>query len=241
MKQRDSYEPDLKVHNPREVILVCDATFYGKRKDKLGTLVFKDVITNEILIWKHIETEKQIDYIHLRDQLLELGYKILGVTVDGKRGLYKVFEGYPTQMCIFHQIRIVQRYITLKPRLEAGKNLKKIVDRLTYTNQKNLTKKLDVWHEKYKDFIEEKTINTETCKSFYTHQKVRAAYRSLRANLEHLFVYKNYKNLSIQNTTNSLEGGTFSPMKKKINIHSGMKKNLKLKMVDYYLVNHKKK
>jgi hypothetical protein len=40
---------------------------------------------------------------------------------------------------------------------------------------------------------------------------------------------------------NSLEGGTFSLMKKKINIHAGMSKSLKLKMVDYYLVNHKKK
>jgi len=60
IKQRDSYEPDLKIHNPREVILVCDATFYGKRKDKLGTLVFKDVITNEILIWKHIESENKL-------------------------------------------------------------------------------------------------------------------------------------------------------------------------------------
>jgi len=105
-------------------------------------------------------------------------------------------------MCIFHQIRIVQRYITLKPRLEAGKDLKKIIDRLVYTNQKNFTKKLNEWFDKYKDFIEEKTINIETGKSFYTHQKVRAAYRSLRANLEHLFVYKNHKDLSIPNTTN---------------------------------------
>jgi hypothetical protein len=38
------------VHHPRAVNLVCDATFYGKRKDKLGTLVFKDVESKEILI-----------------------------------------------------------------------------------------------------------------------------------------------------------------------------------------------
>ena len=49
-EQIKAYEPDEKVHNPREVILVCDATFYGKRKDKLGTLVFKDALENEILI-----------------------------------------------------------------------------------------------------------------------------------------------------------------------------------------------
>jgi hypothetical protein len=89
--------------------------------------------------------------------------------------------------------------------------------------------------------IKEKTINPETGKSFYTHQKVRVAYRSLRANLSHLFIYKNIKTLNIPTTTNTLEGGTFSPMKKKINTHSGMDKKLKLKMVDDYLLNHKLK
>ena len=27
------YEPVEKTHNPRAVVIVCDATFYGKRKD----------------------------------------------------------------------------------------------------------------------------------------------------------------------------------------------------------------
>ena len=40
MKQRDEYIADEKVHNPREINLVCNVTFYGKRKDRLGTLVF---------------------------------------------------------------------------------------------------------------------------------------------------------------------------------------------------------
>jgi len=83
-EQIKAYEPDEKKHNPREVVLVCDATFYGKKKDKLGTLVFKDVLENEILIWKHIQSEKQADYFYLRDQLLERGYTILSAAVDGK-------------------------------------------------------------------------------------------------------------------------------------------------------------
>ncbi len=86
MKQRDEYIVECKVHNPRPVNLICDATFYGKRKDKLGTLVFKDI---------------------------------------------------PIQMCHFHQKKIVQRYITLRPKLEAGKDFKKIVSRLTRTTEKN--------------------------------------------------------------------------------------------------------
>ncbi len=66
------YEPGDKIHNPRPVNLVCDATFYGKRRDKLGTLVFQDNDTKEVLIWKHINSEKAADYKQLLKQLLEL-------------------------------------------------------------------------------------------------------------------------------------------------------------------------
>ena len=87
MKQRDEYIVDCKAHNPRPVNLVCDATFYGKRKDKLGTLVFKDVESKEILIWKHIESETIKDYKYLKEELLSLGYIIQSTILDGKRGL----------------------------------------------------------------------------------------------------------------------------------------------------------
>ncbi len=54
---------------------------------------------------------------------------------------------------------------------------------------------------------------------------MRSAYRSLRANLPHLFIRNKYKDFEIPNTTNTLDGGTFSP----------------LKIVDDYLLNYKKK
>jgi len=187
----------------------------------------------------HIQTERKDDYLYLKNRLIKLGYTIKSVTVDGKKGLYNVFKDYPVQMCLFHQKRITQRYLTLKPRLQAGKDLKIVTSKLTKTNQINFTKKLDEWYEKYNDFIQEKTFNPNSGKYFYTHQKVRAAYRSLRANLPYLFTHKNYKNLELPNTTNTLEGGTFSPMKILIKIHRGLSKGLKLKIVDYYLVNHK--
>ena len=71
MKQRDEYIVDEKVHNLRAVNLVCYATFYGKRKDKLDTLVFKDVDSKEILIWKHIESEATQDYRYLKEKILQ--------------------------------------------------------------------------------------------------------------------------------------------------------------------------
>ena len=241
MKQRDEYIVAEKVHTPRAINLICDATFYGKRKDKLGTLVFKDNETKEVLIWKHIESEIVQDYKYLKEELQEIGYIIQSVTLDGKRGLYKAFKDIPIQMCHFHQKKIIQRYITMRPKLKASKDLKKIVSRLTHTTEKNLSKKLDEWYEIYKDFLDEKSVSSTTRKLHYTHPRIRAAYRSFRTNLPYLFTYKNHKKLYIQNTTNALEGGVFSHMKNMISLHRGLSKSLKLNLVNYYLVNYKKK
>ena len=40
---------------------------------------------------------------------------------------------------------------------------------------------------------------------------------------------------------NNLDGGTFSPMKKLINVHTGISKELRFKLVDEYLGNYKRK
>ncbi len=104
---------------------MCDTTFYGKKKDRLGTVLFYDVLKSEVLLWEHVETEKCASYKKLLNQLLALGYIINSITMDGKRGLNTVFMEYPIQMCHFHQKQIVQRYITKNPKLQASKDLQK--------------------------------------------------------------------------------------------------------------------
>ena len=123
----------------------------------------------------------------------------------------------------------------------SSKDLQKILLRLTSTNKTIFTKKIDDWYERHKDFLSERTLNEATGKESFTHAKLVSAYRSLRTNSPYLFTYKKYKYLHIQNTTNSLAGGVFSPMKMLIKIHRGLSKSLKLKMVDDYLVREKKK
>ena len=181
------------------------------------------------------------DYKQQLQVLLDLGYLIQAIIIDGKRGLYKAFKDYPVQMCHFHQRKTINKYLTRKPRLQASKDLQKIMYNLTSTNQKNFTKKLNDWYKIYKDFLNEKSISPTTGKYNFTHPRVRSAYRSLLTNLPYLFTYKNHKNIIIHNTTNSIDGGVFSPMKKLIKIHNGFTKSLKIKMVDDYLVSYKKK
>jgi len=147
-------------------------------------------------------------------------------------------EEYPVQMCHFHQKMILQRYLTRKPKLDASKDLKKIISRLTSTTQTRFENKLDQWYQEYEDFINEKSINPTTGKEQYTHRRLMAAYKSLRRNLPYLFTYKNHPNLGIANTTNSLDGGVFTQLKKLTKLHQGMNRSLKTKLIDDYLVNY---
>jgi len=93
-KQIFEYEPKLNIYNPREVLVVADATFFGKRRDKFGVLVFKDVWSGDILIWKYIESETIKDYTYLKNELQGRGFTIKGITIDGKRGLFKAFDEF---------------------------------------------------------------------------------------------------------------------------------------------------
>jgi hypothetical protein len=65
----------------------------------LGTLVFLDVLTGKVVAGKHIETETADDYRYLLEQIIEQGYIVQGVVLDGKRGVAKVFKDFPVQMC----------------------------------------------------------------------------------------------------------------------------------------------
>ena len=240
-KQIFECEPELNNCNPRDVLVVADATFFGKRRDKFGVLVFKDVWSGNILMWKYIESEMIKDYTYLTNELQDKGFIFKGVVIDGKRGLFKAFNAFPIQMCHFHQKMIIQRYITRHPKLEASKDLKRIVSRLTSTTETSFINAFDNWYEKHKEFINEKSINPTTGKEYYTHRKLVAAYRSLKKNLPYLFTYKNYSELKMPNTTNSLDGGLFSQLKKLTKIHQGIMKSLKPKLIDDYLVSYNKK
>lgn len=133
-------------------------------------------------------------------------------------------------MCHFHQIAILRRYLTSKPKTEASKELREISLSLTKSNQKNFEENLKNWHEKHKDFLNEKTFLDDK-KWFYTHKKVRSAYKSLKTNLPFLFTYQKYPELNIPNTTNSIDG-FFSRTKLLLQVHKGLKKERRFKLIE---------
>ena len=158
------------------------------------------------------------------------GFKITAVILDGRIGIREVFNGLPVQMCHFHQKRIMTRYLTSRPKLEAGQELRMIVKNIPSSNEEKLTKELNNWFEKWKNFLKEKTTDLNTGRWFYTHKRIRSAYRSLITNLPYLYTYQKYSELKIPNTTNSLDG-YFNRLKSLLNIHRGLNPKRRYRMI----------
>ncbi len=137
---------------------------------------------------------------------------------------------YPVQMCQFHQLQIVTRYITKKPKLKANIELRNLTLLLTKTDKECFTFWLEEWYEKYKDFLNEISINPYSWKIRYIHSRTKSAYMSLKRNLSYLWAwYDNIWIIDMPNTTNSLDW-SFTHLKTKLKLHPWLKKKRRLKI-----------
>lgn len=211
--------------------MVADATFWGRG---YGVIVFRCPQTQENLYWQEIRSETIEVYRIGRETLERMGYTIQAVVLDGKRGIRSLFNDIPVQQCQFHQIAAINRYLTRRPKLPAGKELRLLTLSLTIINEKLFTLALEEWHARWESFLKERTINTEIKRWYYTHRRTRSAYRSLKTNLPYLFTCQRHPELHIPNTTNSLDG-SFSHIKGLLQIHRGLKRQRRYRLIQEIL------
>ena len=214
-----------------------DCVFFRRSS---GYLVVRDAHNSSNVYWSEIQSETIDEYQCARDTLEGQGFSFKAIVIDGRAGVRKLFADLPVQMCHFHQKAIITRYLTRRPKLEAGKELREIVHALCKTNEQMFTDAIDKWHEKWNGFLKERTVDPITGRWHYTHKRLRSAYHSLKSNLPYLFTYQKYPELNIPNTTNSLDG-SFAHLKGLIQIHRGLKIDLKRKLVLSILQNRHKK
>ena len=208
-----------------------DTTYWGR---KFGVMLFKDELTKENLLKYYVSKETNALYIQGAKELQENGFSIIAIVCDGRKGLIQSFPEIPVQMCQFHQTAIIRRYLTKKPKLKAAQELIEVVDLMKQTDKESFIGALDLWFRKWETFLNERTINSLTNKSFYTHKRLRSAYRSLKNNLPWLFTWYDYYELKIPNTTNAIDGH-FADLKNKLRNHNGMSLKRKKKFIDGFL------
>ena len=232
-KQLDAAPLEKHSILPQPIVAVSDATFWGRG---YGVLVVRCPRLKKNIHYHEIATETPFEYLKARRAVEAKGFILEAAVIDGKRGVKAIFDDIPLQMCQFHQIQIVKRYLTSQPKLDAGKELRAVTFALSFLTEKSFTEMLEEWHNRWKDFLKERTYHEDGKHWQYTHRRIRSAYRSLKTNLPNLLTYLKYPELHIPNTTNSIDG-YFSRLKSLLNVHRGLNKRRRYKLIQEIL-NH---
>ncbi len=82
---------------------------------------FKDSLTGQILCKQYVDQETNKLYLSGIEEIGRRGIEIHAIICDGRKGLFQLFgSDLPVQMCQFHQVAIVRRYLTKNPKMQAS-------------------------------------------------------------------------------------------------------------------------
>ena len=130
-----------------------DTTYLGRC---FGVMLFKDAYSGKNLHKVYVKTETNQQYADGIGYLVKHSFIIKSIVCDGRRGLLQLFPAVPVQMCQFHQVAIIRRYLTKKPKIQASKELWEHVLLLSRTDKESFEGGLNEWYCKWKDFLTNK-------------------------------------------------------------------------------------
>ena len=222
-----------KISKNKDVTIQLDTTYWGRN---FGLMVIKDALRNKILWRKYVRYETIKDYLEGVEWLKSQGFKIYGVVIDGMRGLAQALYPIPVQMCQFHQIMTVRRYLTQDPDIEASIELLCLIKEITRMDKESFIGAFEEWYERNKDTLNER-INDRRIKRKtppFMRPRLRSAYLSIKRNMQLLWTFYDHPETGLPNTNNALEG-VFSDIKSKTRVHSGISRDNRKKLLDEYI------
>jgi hypothetical protein len=159
-------------------VVIMDTTYFGRG---FGVMVFKNSMDGVVLFKQYVRYETNALYLAGISEIARRGISVQGIVCDGRQGLFGgLFGDIPVQMCQFHQIKIVLRYLTRKPKAQAAIELKNLTLKLTKLTKNDFVNSLNNWHIKWLCYLNERSTSPSTGKTFYTHKRLRSAYLSLK-------------------------------------------------------------
>lgn len=210
---------------PISTYVVIDATRFWKdlcmimvKSSEYKRVIYAKVVHDESLQW----------YREAKEYLYEKWRRFLWLTSDWFRWIQWLFPDIPFQLCQFHQVANVTKYITKYPILQANKDLRNIILSLKSSSCEQFYSMILNWEEKHKSFLNEKTQSLFDTTRKYTHERTRKALRSIRKNMRHLFTFEEYA--LMPKTTNILDW-YFSPLKWKVWVHPWLSISRKIRLV----------
>ena len=222
-----------KISKYKQVTIQMDTTYWGQR---FGLMVIRDATRGKVLWRKYVRHETIADYMEGVEWLKKQGFKIYGAVIDGMKGLAKALYPYPVQLCQFHQMLTVRKYITQDPDIEASKALLDLVNNITKMDKESFFGAFEEWNEKYQDVLNERVHDRRIKKKTppFMRPRLRSAYFSVKRNMPLLWTFYDHPETGLPNTNNALEG-LFSDLKTKVRVHSGISREHRKKLLDEYI------
>ena len=225
-----------KISKYKQVTIQMDTTYWGQR---FGLMVIRDAVRGRILWRKYVRHETIADYIEGVNWLKSKGFRLYGAVIDGMKGLAKALYPLPIQLCQFHQMLTVRKYITQDPDIEASKALLDLVNNITKMDKESFIGAFNEWYEKYQDVLNERVHDKRLKKKTppFMRPRLRSAYFSVKRNMPLLWTFYDRPELGLPNTNNALEG-LFSELKTKVRVHSGISRENRKKLLDELIKRH---
>jgi hypothetical protein len=229
--------PVFAVRPSEKVNLLIDGTYFSH---DLCLVLYRDNTIKYTQLYRLSDGEWYEEMKEDLENLLLLGVQIESITCDGHKALLKAIrkacKGVILQRCIIHVQRMSRIWLTMNPKSEAGLALRIIVNQLhKITNREQWgywIVSLIQWHERYTDFINERSYNPITGRYWYKHKMVRQSFNLIKKALPDLFHYLD--NPRIPKSTNGLES-FFGHLKSHVTLHRGLSKNHRKSFIKWYL------
>lgn len=224
-------------------ILILDGTFIHRRA--LMVLIAR---TGEgVVYWQFAPYESADTWGTLMRRLPHP----LAVVCDGQKGLLKQIKAsWPAtalQRCHFHVSKLARRHLTMRPKTEAGQEIKALLHLLpkvrALRGAQAWRTAYERWEKRYESFLAERTHYHDGVRArwWYTHRNLRGVRSLVRGALPHLFTYLRVP--GVPNTTNHVEGGINAAIAEALRLHRGLRLHQKKTLVSLLLaeMNRRKK
>ena len=225
-----------KIAKHKDVTVQMDTTYWGR---SFGLMVIRDALRGNVLWHKYVRHETVAQYVEGVNWLRSNGFRIYGAVIDRMKGLPQALKPVPVQMCQFHQMLIVRRYLTQDPEIEASRNLLELVNGMAETDKESFIGAFNEWYDKYRDVGNERVHDGRIKRRTppYMRPRLRSAYLSVKRNMPLLWTFYDHPETGLPNTNNALEG-LFSDLKTKVRVHSGISREHREKLLDEYIRRH---
>jgi hypothetical protein len=237
-----SRSPSVKIIKRTSVNLRMDATYFKR----FCLVCYQDNEDGYTQLIRFSNGEHYEEIKEDLDNLLRLGIQLESITTDGHKSILKAIKkslpDVVVQRCLVHIQRMCLIWLTKYPKHIAGQELRRLVLMLlqikTSNDQLSWKRALDEWQKRHKDYLNEKTFNSETGRYWYTHKLLRRSHQTIKRAMPNMFHY--LSNPKIPATTNGIEG-YFSHLKNHLDIHRGLSLKHRIDFIKWYVFLSNKK